>query len=145
MLNKVENIVAEIAYHEQFLLWPQCFQKSCAAFASKWVCRWERDKHVAKDEYKNRVSQTRIPCHICTPYLLSVTTPQCEIPGIRLSYQNYWVVYNRIWLAYRLINLDTLRTIRIITWQDLGKQQQSPVVTNIVRINNNDKLIVSHI
>ena len=30
MLNKIENVVAkgEIAHHEQFHLWPQCFQKS---------------------------------------------------------------------------------------------------------------------
>ena len=44
MLNKVENIVAkgEIAHHEQFQLWPQCFQKSSTAIASKRVCRWER-------------------------------------------------------------------------------------------------------
>ena len=44
MLNKVENIVAKgwIAHHEQFHLWPQCFQMSSAAIASKCVCRSER-------------------------------------------------------------------------------------------------------
>ena len=33
---KVENIAAkdEIALHEQFHLWPQCFQKSSAVIAS---------------------------------------------------------------------------------------------------------------
>ena len=43
MLNKVENIVAkgEIADHEQFHLWPQCFQNSFAANASKCVCMWK--------------------------------------------------------------------------------------------------------
>ena len=47
MLNKVENIVAkgEIVLHEQFLLWPQCFQKLYATIASKCVCRWERVKN----------------------------------------------------------------------------------------------------
>ena len=46
MLNKVENIVAkgEIAHHEQFLLWQQCFQKFSAAISSKCVYRWERVK-----------------------------------------------------------------------------------------------------
>ena len=46
MLNKVENIVAkgETAHYEQFLLWPQCFQKSSAAIASKCVYRLERVK-----------------------------------------------------------------------------------------------------
>ena len=44
IVKKVENIVAkgEIAHHEQFHLWPQCFQKSSAAISSKCVCRWER-------------------------------------------------------------------------------------------------------
>ena len=46
VLNKVENIVAkgEIAHHEHFHLWPQCFQKSFAAILSKCVCKWERVK-----------------------------------------------------------------------------------------------------
>ena len=30
----------EIAHHEQFHLWPQCFQKSSAAIALK--CVWEK-------------------------------------------------------------------------------------------------------
>ena len=38
LLNKVENMMAKggiiIAHHEQFYLWPQCFQKSSAAIAS---------------------------------------------------------------------------------------------------------------
>ena len=41
---KVENIVAkrEIAHDEQFLLLPQCFQKSSAADVSESVYMWER-------------------------------------------------------------------------------------------------------
>ena len=37
MLNKCENIVAkgETANHEQYHLWPQCFQMSSAAIVSK--------------------------------------------------------------------------------------------------------------
>ena len=44
MVNKVENIEAkgEIAHHEQIQVWPQYFQKSSAAIASKWVFSWER-------------------------------------------------------------------------------------------------------
>ena len=51
LLNMVENIVAkaEIAYHEQFLLWPQCFQNSSAADATKCVRTWERIKEVEKE------------------------------------------------------------------------------------------------
>ena len=35
----VENIVdkGEIARYEQFLLFPQCFQKLSVVYASKWV------------------------------------------------------------------------------------------------------------
>ena len=40
----VENIVGkgEIACYEQFLLFPQCFQKACFPRASKGVIVWER-------------------------------------------------------------------------------------------------------
>ena len=39
----VENTVGkgEIARHEQFLLFPQCFQKACFPGASKGVAVWE--------------------------------------------------------------------------------------------------------
>ena len=40
---QVENIVGkgEIARYEQFLLYPQCFQKACFPGASKGVIVWE--------------------------------------------------------------------------------------------------------
>ena len=40
---RVENIVGkgEIACYEQFLLFPQCFQKACFPGASKGVIVWE--------------------------------------------------------------------------------------------------------
>ena len=40
---RVENTVGkgEIAHHEQFLLFPQCFQKACFPGASKAVTVWE--------------------------------------------------------------------------------------------------------
>ena len=39
----VENTVdkGEIAHYEQFLLYPQCFQKTCFPGASKGVIVWE--------------------------------------------------------------------------------------------------------
>ena len=42
---RVENTVGkeEIAHHEQFLLFPQCFQKACFLEASKGVIIWEWD------------------------------------------------------------------------------------------------------
>ena len=40
---RVENTVGkgEIAHYEQFLLFPQCFQKACFPGASKGVTVWE--------------------------------------------------------------------------------------------------------
>ena len=40
---RVQNTVrkAEIAHYEQFLLFPQCFQKACFPEASKCVVVWE--------------------------------------------------------------------------------------------------------
>ena len=40
---QVENTVGkgEIAHYEQFLLFPQCFQKACFPGASKGVIVWE--------------------------------------------------------------------------------------------------------
>ena len=40
---RVENTVGkgEIARYEQFLLFPQCFQKACFSGASKGVILWE--------------------------------------------------------------------------------------------------------
>ena len=51
---RVENTVgkAEIARYEQFLLFPQCFQKACFLEASKGVIVWELDNDgicVSKD------------------------------------------------------------------------------------------------
>ena len=45
---RVENTVGkgEIARYEQFLLFPQCFQKACFPGASKGVIVWERVKHL---------------------------------------------------------------------------------------------------
>ena len=47
----VENTVGkgEIARYEQFLLFPQCFQKSCFPVASKGVIVWEWVKSVLRD------------------------------------------------------------------------------------------------
>ena len=47
---QVENTVGkgEIARYEQFLLYPQCFQKACFLGASKGVIVWEWDKLITR-------------------------------------------------------------------------------------------------
>ena len=47
---QVENTVGkgEIAHYEQFLLFPQCFQKACFLGASKGVIVWEWVKYFTK-------------------------------------------------------------------------------------------------
>ena len=44
---RIENTVGkgEIARYEQFLLFPQCFQKACCPGVSKGVIVWEWFKH----------------------------------------------------------------------------------------------------
>ena len=46
----VENTVGkgEIARYEQFLLFPQCFQKACFLGASKGVTVWEWVKEIVR-------------------------------------------------------------------------------------------------
>ena len=48
LFKPVENTVGkgEIARYEQFLLFPQCFQKACFPGASKGVIVWEWVKEV---------------------------------------------------------------------------------------------------
>ena len=50
--NRVENTMGkgEIACYEQFLLFPQCFQKACFAGASKGVIVWEWVKPKKKHD-----------------------------------------------------------------------------------------------
>ena len=47
---RVENIVGkgEIACYEQFLFFPQCFQKACFPGASKGVIVWEWVKRITR-------------------------------------------------------------------------------------------------
>ena len=49
----VENTVGkgEIARYEQFLLFPQCFQKACFPRASKGVIEWEWVKDPRKERF----------------------------------------------------------------------------------------------
>ena len=60
MLNKVENTVAkgEIAHHEQFHLWPQCFQKSSAAIASKYERERVTGNHLSDNYLFNLLQHT---------------------------------------------------------------------------------------
>ena len=48
LFKPIENTVGkgEIAHYEQFLLFPQCFQKACFPGASKGVIVWEWVKFV---------------------------------------------------------------------------------------------------
>ena len=64
---RVENTVGKggIARYEQFLLFPQCFQKACFPGASKGVIVWEWVKHfngngrgfVHRNEIQNKINR----------------------------------------------------------------------------------------
>ena len=68
---RVENTVGkgEIARYEQFLIFPQCFQKACFQGASKGVIVWEWVKtwetHGERDEmqYKTTVLKLVLRLH----------------------------------------------------------------------------------
>ena len=55
---QVENTVGkgEIARYEQFLLFPQCFQKACFPGASKGVIVWEWVKEKVKAQTDGRMN-----------------------------------------------------------------------------------------
>ena len=57
---RVQNTVGkgEIARNEQFLLFPQCFQKACFPGASKGVMVWERINEHQRMQRKIRM----LPC-----------------------------------------------------------------------------------
>ena len=64
---QVENTVGkgEIAHYEQFLLFPQCFQKACFPGASKGVIVWEwvksKDKILRKPLKKEMKFMLKTP------------------------------------------------------------------------------------
>ena len=60
---RVENTVGkgEIARYEQFLLYPQCFQKACFPGASKGVTVWEWVKEESETKAgNNRITSRKI-------------------------------------------------------------------------------------
>ena len=77
--DRVENIVekGEISLDEQFLHFPQCFQKACFQGASKGVVVWEWVKltqigDIYRQQHKNIVKKGENACHIllCTVFLI---------------------------------------------------------------------------
>ena len=55
---RVENTVGkrEIARYEQFLLFPQCFQKSCFPGSSKGVIVWEWVERCLYDKITQQIN-----------------------------------------------------------------------------------------
>ena len=55
LFKPVENTKGkgEIARYEQFLLFPQCFQKACFPWVSKGVIVWEWVKHHTIKPFPN--------------------------------------------------------------------------------------------
>ena len=57
---RIENTLGkgEIAHYEQFLLFPQCFQKACSPGASKGVIVWEWVKSLSVKILGERLLKT---------------------------------------------------------------------------------------
>ena len=72
---QVENTVGkgEIARYEQFLLFPQCFQKACFPGASKDVIVWEGVKYSTNVQYTLSTCSEDICrfCHVAVSFLFT--------------------------------------------------------------------------
>ena len=62
---QVENTVGkgEIARYEQFLLFPQCFQKACFPVASKGVIVWEWVNKQAREISHTEQNMSHLLCY----------------------------------------------------------------------------------
>ena len=70
----------EIARYEQFLLFPQCFQKACFTGVSKGVIVWEwvnleseKDHEVQNDSLRDIIDQGHIDMHKAWPIIKKYT------------------------------------------------------------------------
>ena len=85
---QVENTVGkgEIARYEQFLLFPQCFQKACFPGASKGVIVWEWVKQrVFPSKWKE-----------------AIVRPLLKKAGLELQFSSYRPVSNLSFLSKKL-------------------------------------------
>ena len=83
---RVENTVGkgEIARYEQFLLFPQCFEKACFPGASKGVIVWERVNTICVHHTINKRSSCNLftqfsPTHILKTSYLSPLNKRQDI------------------------------------------------------------------
>ena len=93
---RIENTVGkgEIAHYEQFLLFPQCFQKTCTADTLKPGLVWERVKNiVGKEEIARNqqfllypqcflLNQIIVSPFVCTSNIISFFAVELEEPKI---------------------------------------------------------------
>ena len=87
---RVENTVGkgEIASYEQFLLFPQCFQKACFPGASKGVIVWEWVKPVLHTIF--------FPRHWLPSYITVVETTDSSETGMNRIANDYHQSLERI-------------------------------------------------
>ena len=75
---RIENTVGkgEIAHYEQFLLFPQCFQKTCTADTLKPGLVWERVKRRLNESATN--TDLRQPAYEASFFLKVIFLKMCE-------------------------------------------------------------------
>ena len=83
----VENTVGkgEIARYEQFLLFPQCFQKACFPGASKGVIMWEWVKFVSYTNALKKVNYEFSLSHSSWLLLVLMYAATCQIPQLAMA------------------------------------------------------------
>ena len=100
---QVENTLGkgEIARYEQFLLFPQCFQKACFLEASKGVVVWEWDNPLPNDIQWNLVSSR------CKGPVFFIRT-KCN------TYQKVWLCWDIfVDFLYDLIDIACLKVTSV--------------------------------
>ena len=90
---RVENTVGkgEIARYEQFLLFPQCFQKAFFPGASKGVIVWEWVKDYLNGQYKGYTTQFGQSPLLNAQGELTVVDLPGWLSGERVGLMTWWL------------------------------------------------------
>ena len=115
---RVENTVrkGEIARYEQFLFFPQCFQRACFPGASKGVILWE---WVNVPHNRNLTLSQTSPCFICLRISLENTQGKGQIaPNEQfLLFHGVFKPLENFQLFSSNLNQNChLQTLSILTW-----------------------------
>ena len=119
LLKKGDIILAngEIAYYEQFLLLPQCFQKSSASGASESVCVWERVRCKIREWIRPNITRWGLT------YLLHIILNPFIRQFCSRRLWTYFVKTSKISIIEWIITYDK-------KWKTLWQQEKLHILCN---------------